>query len=91
MQQSAFGSLPFALLAGAIILAGQACDVTIKDGDVSVSQLHGRATREWNRTYPFTAGGTVAVTNANGPIEVVTGAGGKRWRGRRSFGEGHDG
>ena len=73
MQQSALATLPLALLVGSSILASPACDVTIKDGEVSVNQLHGRATREWSRTYPFSAGGTLAVTNANGPIDVVTG------------------
>jgi hypothetical protein len=47
--------------------------VTIKDGDVSVRQVHGRATREWNRRYPLAAGGTAEIVNPNGPIEVMTG------------------
>jgi putative adhesin len=70
---------PLALVAGLGILAGSlgACDVTIReDGDVSVSHLQGRATQEWNRTYPLTAGGRVEVVNTNGPIEVVVGPAG---------------
>ncbi len=76
MQPSALCPLPFALLAGMSILASQACDVTIKDGDVSFDQLHGRASQEWNRTYPLAAGGTVEVINADGPIEVFAGPAG---------------
>lgn len=52
------------------------CDVTIKDGDVSFNQLHGRATRELTQKYPLAAAGTVEIINANGPIEVAVGADG---------------
>lgn len=62
------------LLAGvcAISVLG-ACDVTIKDGDVSVNHLRGRATQEWNRQYSLAAGGRVEIVNINGPIEVDVG------------------
>jgi hypothetical protein len=50
-----------------------ACDIRIKDGDVSVSHVHGRATREWNRQYPLTEKGQVEVTNPHGSIEVAVG------------------
>ena len=53
-----------------------ACDVTIKDGDVSFDQLHGRATQEWNRQYPLAAGGRVEVVNSNGHTEVGVGKAG---------------
>jgi Toastrack DUF4097 len=67
-----------ALLAGACafgVLA--ACDITIKDGDVSFDHLHGKATQEWRRQYPLEAGGRVEIINTNGPIEVVAGADGE--------------
>jgi hypothetical protein len=53
------------------VLSG--CDVTIKDGDVSVNSLHGRATQEWNRKYPLAPAGTVEIINMNGPVEVTVG------------------
>ena len=53
-----------------------ACDVTIKDGDVSFDQLHGRATQEWNRQYPLAAGGRVEVVNSNGHTDVSVGKAG---------------
>ena len=68
--------LRFAIAAGVSILASQACDVTIKDGDVSFNQLHGRAKQEWNRKYPFTPGGRIEIVNANGPIDIVAGPAG---------------
>jgi hypothetical protein len=74
MRHLALAPRPLPLLAGVCalgLLSG--CDVTIKDGDVSFSQLHGRATQEWNRKYPLSAGGTVEIINANGPIEVTAG------------------
>jgi len=76
MQHSALCPLPMALLAGMSILASQGCDVTIKDGDVSVNQLHGRATQEWNRQYPLVPGGRIEVINLSGPIEVSAGPAG---------------
>ena len=75
---SPFAPCSSALFTGvcAVGLLG-ACDVTIKDGDVSFSQLHGRATREWNREYPLADGGRVEIVNPNGTIEVSVGPGGK--------------
>jgi Putative adhesin len=74
---SALSPRPSALLAGVCaltVLGG--CDVTIKDGDVSFGQLHGRATQEFNRKYPLAAGGRVEVINASGPVDVITGPSG---------------
>ena len=77
MPQSALCSLPSALAVGvcaAGILSG--CDVTIKDGDISVAHFQGRATQEWNRKYPLAPGGRVEVVNFNGPVEVGVGPAG---------------
>ena len=63
----------FALIAGLGILTAPGCDVTIKDGDVSVRHYRGRATQEWNRKYPLSPGGRFEITNSNGPVEVVAG------------------
>jgi hypothetical protein len=45
----------------ALVLAG--CDM-------SFGHLTARATDEWNRTYPLTAGGEVRIVNTNGRIDV---------------------
>ena len=76
MPQSVLSSLPLALLAGMGILASQGCDVTIRDGDISVDHGHGRATREWRRTYPLSEGGRVEIVNTNGAIEAGAGQAG---------------
>jgi hypothetical protein len=76
-MHSALSPKPLALLAGACalgVLGG--CDVTIKDGDISVARFQGRATQEWNRKYPLAAGGRVEVVNVNGPVEVGVGPAG---------------
>ncbi len=70
-------SARLAVLAGIGVFAALACDVTIKDGDVSVRHLRGRATEEWNRTYPLAAGGRFDITHSNGPVEIVVGAPGR--------------
>jgi hypothetical protein len=49
------------LLPLAVVLAG--CDM-------SFAHLTARATDEWTRTYPLTAGGEVRIVNSNGKIEV---------------------
>jgi len=49
-------ALPLALLLGAC--------------DMSLGNLAGRATDEWTRSYPLTAGGEVRIGNGNGSIEV---------------------
>jgi hypothetical protein len=49
------------LLPLAVVLAG--CDM-------SFAHLTARATDEWTRTYPLTAGGEVRIVNTNGKIEV---------------------
>jgi Putative adhesin len=68
---------PVTLLTGACALGLLgACDVTIKDGDVSFGHLHGRATREWKRQYPLESGGRVEIINGNGPVEIMAGADG---------------
>jgi hypothetical protein len=65
------------ILVGACAIGAlAACDVQIKDGDVSVSHVHGRATQEWTRTYPLAPGGRVEVSNPNGSIEVAVGPAG---------------
>ena len=53
-----------------------ACDVTIKDGDVSFVKPQGQASHEWNRTYPLSAGGRVEVVSVNGPVDVGVGQAG---------------
>jgi len=64
-------------LAGVCAVTGLAgCDVTIKDGDVSFGQLHGRATQEFNRKYPLAPGGRVELVNSSGPVEVSAGPAG---------------
>jgi hypothetical protein len=50
-----------------------ACDIRIRDGDVSVNHVDGRATQEWTRKYPLTANGRVEVTNPRGSIDVAVG------------------
>jgi hypothetical protein len=57
------------------ILGG--CDVTIRDGDIKNVSIRHRASREWNRHYPLTAGGRVEIVNNNGPIEVSVGPDGE--------------
>jgi hypothetical protein len=63
-------------VAGVSVVAGLGCDVTIKDGDVSVARFQGRATQEWNRKYPLAPGGRVEVVNVNGPVDVGVGRAG---------------
>jgi hypothetical protein len=53
---AAFLALPLALLLGAC--------------DMSLGNLTGRATDEWTRSYPLSAGGEVRIGNGNGSIEV---------------------
>jgi hypothetical protein len=66
---------PFvAVLAGIGLLWGLACDVTIKDGDVSVRHLRGRATQQWSRSYPLAPAGRFEMTSSGGPVEIVSGA-----------------
>jgi Putative adhesin len=77
MPHSALCPLPSALTIGACALTVlSACDVTIKDGDVSFGQLHGRATQEFSRKYPLATGGRVELINSNGPVEVSAGPAG---------------
>ncbi len=73
-MHAALGPRRFVLMAGLGILTSFGCDVTIKDGDLSVRHLQGRATQEWNRKYPLAPKGRFEITNSNGPIEVVAGA-----------------
>ena len=60
-------------MAGLSLLTAPGCDVTIKDGDVSVRHYRGRATQEWNRKYPLDPGGQFEITNSGGPVELVVG------------------
>lgn len=61
------------LVGTCLVTALWGCDVTIRDGDVSVDRLHGRATQEWTRKYPLDPGGLVEIANGNGGIEVSAG------------------
>lgn len=53
---SAFLALPVALVLGGC--------------DMSLGNLTGRASDEWTRSYPLTAGGELRIGNGNGSIEV---------------------
>ena len=64
------------VLGACLVAALSGCDVTIRDGDVSVDRLHGRATQEWNRKYPLEPGGLVEIANGNGGIVVTPGEAG---------------
>ena len=59
------------VLGGVVWLA--ACDVSVRDGNVSVSAFSGRATEEWTKRYPLTQDGLVEIVNINGAVDVVTG------------------
>jgi hypothetical protein len=61
------------LMASLSLVTAAGCDVTIKDGDVSVRHSRGRATQEWNRKYPLAHGGRFEITNSSGPVEIVAG------------------
>lgn len=61
------------LLGTCLVAALSGCDVTIRDGDVSVDRLHGRATQEWTRKFPLDPGGLVEIANGNGGVEVTAG------------------
>lgn len=54
----------FPLLAAAVVAAG-ACEM-------SIGNLSGRASDEWNRTYQLAPGGEIEVVNANGGIDFET-------------------
>lgn len=58
------------------IAAVSACDVSIRDGDMSVEMLTAQAKEEWTRHFPLAPGGIVEVVNLNGPIEVMAGPAG---------------
>jgi putative adhesin len=66
--------LRFALFPLLSALLLPACDVNIKDGDVSFGEMRAQAVREWKRTYPISAGGRIEVVNVNGPVEIGPGA-----------------
>ncbi len=72
---SSLNTRPATVLAVLSVLG--ACDVTIKDGDVSVRHVRGHATQEWNRTYPIAPQGRFELTSNNGPIEILTGPAGR--------------
>jgi len=67
--------MPLAVALAALGVLG-GCDVTIKDGDLSVEHALGRATQEFSRTYPLAPNGRVEVVNTNGDVEVTTGPSG---------------
>jgi hypothetical protein len=50
-----------------------ACDITIKDGDVSIRETRGRATRQFTNSYPIQPDARVEIVNTNGDIEVGIG------------------
>ena len=45
--------------------------VALAGCDMSFAHLTARATDEWTRTYPLTAGGEVRIVNTNGKVEVL--------------------
>jgi len=61
MESCVFRKVGVLLLPLAVVLAG--CDM-------SFAHLTARATDEWTRTYPLTAGGEVRIVNTNGKIDV---------------------
>jgi Putative adhesin len=67
-----------AALAAGVCAAGilSACDVTIKDGDITNVSIRHKVSEQWSRRYPLAEGGTVEIVNAVGPIEVAVGAAG---------------
>ena len=76
-MHSALSSQPLAFLAGISVMASLAgCDVTIKDGDLSVARFQGRATQEWSRKYSVAPAGRVEIVNVNGPVDVGVGPSG---------------
>ncbi len=69
---SALRPKPLAYFVAAVSVLG-GCDITIKDGDVSVRETRGRATQEFTRTYPLAPSGRVEIVNMNGDIDVAVG------------------
>jgi hypothetical protein len=67
MACSAFRVL-FAGLVAATLAAG--CDIKVDDGKVSVGVSRGRASDQWDRSYPLPKGGRFELANQNGQIEV---------------------
>lgn len=60
-----------ALLVGTLALPWlAACDVRIRDGQVSVDVAGSRADDVWRRTYTLPKGATIEVANANGAVRV---------------------
>jgi hypothetical protein len=62
MERSVSRRVVVLLLPLAVALAG--CDMALH------GHLTGRATDEWIRTYPLTAGGEVRIVNTNGKIDI---------------------
>jgi DUF4097 and DUF4098 domain-containing protein YvlB len=61
--RAAFGVVLAALLS-------TACDVSIKDGNVSLDLVTGKAVDDSTRTYPIAPDGVIEIENRNGSIEV---------------------
>ncbi len=60
-----------------VLVGSVACDIQVREGgDVKVGMFSARATQEWVRTYPLSAGGQVEIANLNGPIAVTEGSAG---------------
>jgi hypothetical protein len=58
------------------VLAASGCDVKVSEKGVSLDISHGKATEEWNRSYPIAAGGHLEIVDVNGTIEVGQAPGG---------------
>ena len=83
MPQSALCPLAHRQAKAAALAAGvcalgilSACDVTIKDGDITDVSVHHKVSREWSRHYALAEGGRVEIVNTNGPVEVAVGPAG---------------
>ena len=59
---------------GLIVLAAltTGCDVSVKDGNVSLDLVTGRAVDDSTRTYTIAPDGEIAIENRNGSIEVTS-------------------
>lgn len=68
---------PASVLAVAVlVIAGlAACDIRVRDGQVSVDVAETRADEVWRRSYTLAAGETLAIDNANGAVRVEATAG----------------
>jgi len=70
------------ILAIAFVFAG--CDISVGDGNFSIGLLSGKATDQWTRTYKLASGAELEISNVNGLIDVVEGAGDVEVRAERT-------